>query len=173
MNSPQIGVYSQNLPENGAEALSQAFLQRCELFIAELLLELKLENWDISLVFCDDGLSQELNEAYRHKKGPTDILSFSHSDGHMENTEGDGASPFGLEEEVQHSGDLVLSVAAWQRNCTEFLVEPEEELQRLIIHGVLHLAGWEHDEDEPAGPMIDLQEKLLQTLSRRRKLLPL
>ena len=112
-------------------------------FIEEVLRFLKIKDYTLSLVLSDDNFIQSLNKQYRNKDNPTDILSFSHD---------------------KNSGDLILCLAGWLRNCNDFSVDKNEELKRLLVHGILHLQGWDHSEENPAGEMMDYQEEILKKI---------
>jgi probable rRNA maturation factor len=60
-------------------------------------------------------------------------------------------------------GDIVISLDTLERNVKSYGVEADEELKRLLIHGILHLSGMDHGEEE-SDPMLELQEKTLRDL---------
>ncbi|MBN1646428.1 MAG: rRNA maturation RNase YbeY [Spirochaetales bacterium] len=119
-------------------------------FAEHLLDELGTDNWEISLLFCSDTEIAVLNQEYRKKEGPTDVLSFS-QDGFLEKKD----------EQIYYAGDIVVSMDSVRKNSSEYNVPFNEELKRVIIHGILHLHGHTHDSTEMDEPMIQLQEKLL------------
>jgi probable rRNA maturation factor len=106
--------------------------------------------WEISLLLCDDERISDLNARYRGKKGPTDVLSFPWDE------RGDRG-------EVPVAGDIAISLPALRRNAVRFGVTENEEMKRLLIHGILHVAGMDHGRGG-SGPMLDLQEKLMERL---------
>jgi probable rRNA maturation factor len=63
--------------------------------------------------------------------------------------------------EVEVLGDMVISLDTLKRNALSFSVEEEEELTRLLIHGLLHLLGEDHESNEVQEPMLVKQEQLL------------
>ncbi len=98
---------------------------------------------DINIVFVSSEYIRELNEKYRHIDSPTDVLSFPISN---DNRGG----------EIYISPEYVFE----NFNGDEF----EEEILRLIIHGTLHILGYDHKEsldDSPNEEMFKLQEELL------------
>jgi probable rRNA maturation factor len=128
--------------------------QRAADFALSVLDHLEKHNWQVSLTLCDDRTIQELNRDYRHIDSPTDVLSFSL-----------GASvPVEGGEKIYIAGDVVISIPALRRNAAEFGVSEDEELRRLIIHGILHLAGLDHEGNAPDQPMLELQERLLRQI---------
>lgn len=81
----------------------------------------------------DDVTVRSLNSEYRNKDQSTDVLSFSQLEGENKLL----TSPL--------LGDIVISVQTAVRQARERALAIEEELLRLIIHGLLHLAGYEHE----------------------------
>ncbi|MCB0338358.1 MAG: rRNA maturation RNase YbeY [Bdellovibrionales bacterium] len=97
----------------------------------------------LSLLFTNDSRIRELNRAYRKKDAATDVLSFSLHEGEV--------VPF----PSASIGDVVISVETAQRQAKERDIYLYQELLRLFIHGVLHLAGFDHENvsDEDANRM--------------------
>ena len=129
-----------------------------ELYINKILTKIGRDNWDISVVFCSNAFIQTLNKQYRGKDEPTDILSFSQretpAENPIENTE------------LFAAGYIVISLEALCGNAAAFNITNNEELHRLLIHGVLHLNGMDHSTNlTESEPMLQLQEKLLQELT--------
>lgn len=124
---------------------------RVENFISEVLNELNLKNWDISLLFCDDAFIKNLNKQYRDIDSPTDVLSFEQGDEYFDEA---GETRF-------MAGDIVISLDSLRFNAEEFNVEINEELKRLIVHGILHLNGMDHSDNSPEQEMLKFQEELL------------
>jgi probable rRNA maturation factor len=151
-----------NRVETNAEEIPlPAWAGRAEKFILRVLEELGRDGWDLSLLFCGDSCIRSLNARYRQRDEPTDILSF----------------PMGetLEEQGERrylSGDIVVSLETWMENARFFGVSPDEELRRLLIHGILHLDGMDHPTNEKTEPMLLLQEKILESLPAERILPP-
>lgn len=106
----------------------------------------------IIVVFTDDKESQALNSRYRGKSKPTDVLSFVQNE---------------YDEEEAHIGDLVISLQVAKRQAKEYEVTLLDELSRLVVHGSLHLLGYEHEKVKPyiARRMRDREEKILGELA--------
>jgi probable rRNA maturation factor len=121
-------------------------------FSRKVLRSLGRSGWTISVVFCNDVYMTELNARFRGKEEPTDILSFSQ----MEGESPDSPPSSGC------AGDIVISVESLRSNAAEFGISENEELKRLIVHGILHLTGMNHDTNEIGEPMIELQERILR-----------
>jgi probable rRNA maturation factor len=125
-----------------------------ETFILKVLRKLGRDGWDVSLLFCNDAYIRSLNARYRQRDEPTDILSFPMG----ETVEGEGG------ERRYLSGDIVISLETWAENSSFFGVAPDEELRRLLIHGILHLDGMDHLTNGETEPMLLLQEEILDSL---------
>jgi len=124
-------------------------LEQFDLWV-ETVIEMHGEFFQVSIEIVDEQLSQELNKTYRNQNKPTNVLSFSLD------------LPEGVEEDL--IGDLAI--------CAP-LVEVEAQSQgkpilhhwaHLTIHGVLHLLGYDHIEEEQAEEMEQLEMKLLKRL---------
>lgn len=104
---------------------------------------------ELSVTVLPESEMRELNRAFRGADAITDVLAFDLSDGR------------GL------LGDVYVCPPVARRNAREWGVEPREEMIRLVIHGVLHLLGYEHSEgdDRFESDMFRLQEEVLRRLS--------
>ena len=132
-------------------------------FALKVLDEINRSNWDLSVLLCGDKTITALNTQYRGKAEPTDILSFNMG---SEVQDGDGIRFL--------PGDIAISLDTLAENARYFQVPEDEELRRLLIHGILHLDGMDHsstDEDEE-NPMLALQEEILSKLKNERILPP-
>ncbi|PIE04971.1 MAG: rRNA maturation RNase YbeY [Spirochaetales bacterium] len=121
-------------------------------YISKILIKLGIENWQMGLVITDDAGIQRYNREWRGKDAPTDVLSFVQSDGE--------AVPNFPGVPVE-AGDIVISLETIRKNALEWKSSYEEELSRALIHGVLHLNGMDHPNDDYTTGMLKLQEELL------------
>jgi probable rRNA maturation factor len=121
---------------------------RLSRFCAKALAAAGFEEWEISLLLCGDVRITELNARYRGKHRPTDVLSFPGEQ---------GGAPGRV------AGDIAISLDTLRRNAAEFSVTEDEELKRLAVHGILHLAGMDHGRGK-GRTMLALQEKLIEQL---------
>ena len=126
---------------------------RVENFARMVLEKIGIDGWEISLLFCSDDQIAVYNKEYRKKEGPTDVLSFS-QEGFLEKNN----------EQMYYAGDIVISMDSVKRNSHEYNVSDNEEVKRVLIHGILHLNGHTHESANSDEPMIVLQEKLLDSL---------
>jgi probable rRNA maturation factor len=106
------------------------------------------------VVLADDALVRSLNRDYRGKDAPTNVLSFPFQ-----------ALP-GSDEAVEQRelGDVVLAAETVLREAAEQAVSPAHHLQHLVVHGLLHLLGFDHDTDAEADDMERLEAEILATL---------
>ncbi len=110
--------------------------------------------WDVSVLICDDAMISALNSRYRGRQMPTDVLSFRQDDG-----EGPSAG--------RAVGDIVISFPTVSRNARDRGVPAGEELARVTVHALLHLAGMDHGRGR-GRKMLALQEQLLDRLGQVR-----
>ena len=92
---------------------------------------------EVSLLFTNDAEIHDLNLNYRGKDKPTDVLSFAL-------TEEAGEQSFGLVPATT-LGDLVISTETAERQAKKFRTTYDREIVRLIVHGLLHLCGYDHE----------------------------
>ena len=97
-----------------------------------LLAGLGLDGAELSVLLVADGEMRRLNRDWRGKDRPTDVLAFAQG-------EGAGGAPDGL------LGDVVISVDAARRQAAERGETLGREADRLLIHGLLHLLGYDHE----------------------------
>ena len=135
------------------------WFENVEPFVQKALGQLKFDGEEISMLLCNDTYMQELNKTYRNIDSTTDVLSFE-NDEEYEDEEG----------KWKCVGDIVISLDTLPVNAEYFNESRNDELKRLIVHGLLHLNGMDHGEEhiekgtEPVCEMLVLQEKVLEKL---------
>jgi len=109
------------------------------------------EEFELTIRIVDEIESAQLNQTYRHKKGATNILSF----------------PFEVPDGIELNllGDLVICATVLEREATEQQKTLHHHWAHIVIHGTLHLLGYDHIEDAEAEEMETKEIELLQTLS--------
>jgi probable rRNA maturation factor len=112
---------------------------------------------EMSLVLADDALVQTLNRDYRDKDKPTNVLSFALLDD-LEDTDDVLARDEGMPILI---GDVILAFETVQREAREQGKSIEDHLTHLVIHGVLHLLGYDHQSDPDADRMERLETSIL------------
>jgi len=105
---------------------------------------------EASIVLGSDELVRRLNRTYRGKDAATNVLSFPYQTP-------PGAGPEG----GAYLGDVVLAAETVQREAAERSVEPVHHLQHLVVHGLLHLLGYDHQTDADAEAMEVLEAEIL------------
>jgi probable rRNA maturation factor len=114
-----------------------------------------LEKAALTITFIRDRAMRKLNRDYRGIDKPTDVLSFAYH-------ESTGFSE--PETEPDHLGDVVISVETAAAYARKSSLTFDREIDHLIIHGTLHLAGYDHETDN--GEMNKLERKLRKELLR-------
>jgi probable rRNA maturation factor len=145
-----------------------------EAFLARVREQLRLNGAEITIALVSDPAIARMNEAYRHKKGPTDVLSFpsdatprrtrvkAHREGTTSVVPRNGTREGALAPEAHSLGDIAISPATARRNAKKFGRTLPIELQILILHGVLHLLGYDHETDN--GQMTRVENRLRRKL---------
>lgn len=105
---------------------------------------------EVSISFVDTDTMASLNELYRGIAGPTDVLSFE-----CDNI--DDGFPAG---DAYELGDIVISCAVAERQSQEIGWSFMEEIELLVIHGLLHLDGYDHIDDDDAALMEQKQTEI-------------
>jgi len=113
---------------------------------------------EIGLRLTDDTEIQELNAQYRHQNKPTDVLSFAALEGDYPLSEEMLAS------ESLYLGDIVISIDTAQRQAQQQDYPLPTELAWLASHGLLHLLGWDHPDEESLSQMLKQQVILLEAV---------
>ncbi|MDR1586713.1 MAG: rRNA maturation RNase YbeY [Treponema sp.] len=126
-------------------------------FSAKALDALGKDNWDLSILLCGDAYIRKLNAQYRDRDEATDVLSFALGGDCPDGEGGNRCLP----------GDIVVSLETLEENSRYFEVSFDEELRRVIIHGILHLNGMDHRTNGKDEPMLLLQEELLEKTKER------
>jgi len=113
--------------------------------------------YEVSLVFIDSETVKQLNRDYREVDEPTDVLAF-----HMLPQKGVDDS-FALPPDgVIRLGEVIISYPQAVKQAKEQGHSPERELALLIIHGILHLLGYDHEEPEGESEMKKKERELLE-----------
>jgi probable rRNA maturation factor len=112
------------------------------------------ETAELSVAVVDADEMAHLNERYRGVAGPTDVLSFGCDD----------PCPVGSDEPIT-LGDVIIAPDVAVTQAAELGTTVEAELNLLLVHGVLHLLGYEHDDDDAARAMQDRERVLLDAWS--------
>ncbi len=123
----------------------------------QLLKLCKIENSELSILLVGDSRMAKLNEFYRHKAKPTNVLSFPMTD---EQSAEDGLL-----------GDIVISVDTARREARQNQISLHSRVTKLLIHGLVHLLGYDHERSEKDYLLMEKKEKILadQLLNIKRR----
>ena len=116
---------------------------------------------EVGVVFADDVYIRELNRDYRGVDAATDVLSFALDEGEEPEVQG------GPEESLL--GDIVISLETAERQAAEFGHSLEREMAYLTVHGMLHLVGYDHEEEADKAAMRRQEENILAALGIGRE----
>ncbi|MDD2493067.1 MAG: rRNA maturation RNase YbeY [Bacilli bacterium] len=107
---------------------------------------------EISLVLVDLEQIRAINNQYRNIDRVTDVISFEETD----------------EEDANYLGDVFICVDKVYEQAQQYNHSVEREFAFLLVHGILHLSGFDHQDDEAEKKMFLEQEKILEKLNYRR-----
>ncbi len=116
----------------------------------------KPSSTEVSITFVDDEEMAALNEEFRGIVGPTDVLSFE-----CDALDDEMASPSGATEKVYELGDVIIAPDVAAAQCEGYGNSFEAEVALLLVHGLLHLCGYDHMEDAEAEAMEARERELL------------
>jgi probable rRNA maturation factor len=119
--------------------------------------------YDVSLVFTDAEKVKQLNREYRGVDEPTDVLAF-HMLRHKESDSSFALPPDG----ITRLGEVVISYPQATVQAKQQGHSTERELALLIIHGILHLLGYDHEESREERKMRQREKELLEKYSPRQ-----
>ena len=119
----------------------------------QVLSEMKQLDSQLSVLVCTDAFIHPLNQTYRNKDKPTDVLSFSQREG-----------DFGFVEDSV-LGDVIISLDTAKRQAVEKEHSVEKEMCILLIHGILHLLGYDHIDEGEAEIMEAKERELLDQIT--------
>ncbi len=124
--------------------------ERWQAFAVQAMQVLPTETADVTVVFVADRMMRPINRQWRGKRGTTDVLSFPAAQDEFEKQAG------------LNLGDVVISVEQAARQAKENDLSLEQEIAQLILHGLIHLCGYDHSTDN--GEMDRLEMKFRRRL---------
>lgn len=104
---------------------------------------------DFGLIFVSAKRMAELNKKYRSKTGPTSVLSFASSGEHCQKWD---------------SGDVVICPSVVKKQAEKLGFTQKKWMTRLVVHGILHLAGYDHKAEKDRIAMEKLEDRVLKKL---------
>lgn len=114
---------------------------------------------EVSLLLTSDKEIAALNAAYRGREGPTNVLSFPQAA-----PTGDSATAVPEPAPARLIGDIVLAYETVDREARTSGKEINDHIAHLVVHGMLHLFGYDHEEDAEAEEMEGLEARILATI---------
>ena len=142
------------------EALEAFVVQVVEEVIAYEQCE---EEFEVSISFVNNQEMRKLNKEYRNIDKETDVLSFPLVEFIEEELNAEDENAEYIEEEIA-LGDIVISMEKAAEQSEEYGHSFKRELAFLLVHGMLHLLGYDHDEEASEGEMFDKQEEILKNM---------
>ena len=124
-------------------------MEPLEYFCERIRRELRFPIEGVTIQLISDAAMARLNQTFRNKRGPTDVLSFP----------ANGGKPGRM---ATYIGDIAISSETARRNARRFARPYSLELRILILHGMLHLAGFDHETD--GGEMKRMERRLRRQL---------
>ena len=135
-----------------SESINESLFKK----IIQFVLKEENREGNISIALVEPGEIRELNKNYREKDSVTDVLSFVNKNDIIE-----------IKDKKEHFiGEIVLCPKKIRENAQEFNVDFTKELYWALIHGVLHLLGYEHDNSENAKKMKEKEEYYLSFFNK-------
>lgn len=124
--------------------IDEKFLKKvAKIVLGKEIKGLRTKNISLSIALVGRDQIKELNKKYRHKNRATDVLAF-----------GEDSKPRGYPKEINQPdyqaplGEIVICMKEVEKNAKRFGVAFEKELKRVLIHGVLHILGYDHGKTE-------------------------
>ena len=149
--------------EYGKDLIDVTYVEELALF-AMGQLDLS-DSTEVSIVFIDNDHMADYNFSYRGIEGPTDVLSFE-CDNLVDDFPAFDPSEASNSNEVYSLGDIAIAPDICLKQAGEFGNTFTEELSLLLIHGILHLCGYDHIDDDDAQKMETMQTELLNLWGR-------
>lgn len=117
----------------------------------------KVKNAIFSVIFVDDDEIHKLNKNYRQIDRVTDVISFAFED-----------TKDIMYNDIRMLGDIYISIPQMKRQAIEYGHSEKRELSFLVVHGILHLLGYDHMTEEDEKIMFSLQELILDAKNIKR-----
>jgi len=150
---PPIGLAIDVVHEAGDWSPLDAVSDAVHAAADALAAELKTSACEACVALSSDAEVERLNATYRGKKAPTNVLSFPAGPDHPTDRVA-----------TRFLGDLVLASETLSREAAELGLPVEHHLQHLVVHGLLHLLGYDHEADDEAEAMEAAEVRILARL---------
>jgi probable rRNA maturation factor len=163
--------FHESLPPDDRIAVDARWI---EALVARVLAEEAVPNETaLTVLFGDDSFLRRLNREHRDLDEPTDVLSFpAHEEDEDDHAASLGAFPGSFPdtmEEPRYLGDIAISVPMALRQASAAGLKPAEELAHLVLHGLLHILGYDHETPDEDALMRAREEAELGDRIHRRQ----
>ncbi len=129
---------------------------------AYLLGVLNYSDYDLGIWLTDNKMMQQYNKKYRHKDKPTDILSFPF------HTLKPGERIQANNNDDKNIGDIMISVEYVKKDAPNWGHTFDQRMSVLLVHGIYHLLGYDHETDEQYAQMKEQEDFLLEKLAKKK-----
>jgi probable rRNA maturation factor len=137
--------YNSNVEINFEKKVSWIEESKLKNIVKTLMNLTNIKNKTISILLCSNNTIHQLNKDYRAKDSPTDVLSFVYED------------------DTEILGDIAISLDKVEEQALKYDCTIEHELKRLLIHGILHIIGYDHEKDMAEEKlMFEKQDELME-----------
>ena len=149
--------------------INQKLLQKASKALCKIVGQ-KDKNFYAILNFVDKQKIHELNNEYRHKDRPTDVISFRMLENGLQNKINDKNYPFDYDriEKKVFIGEIFICFDVAQEQSIEYGHSLDREVCFLAVHGLLHLLGLDHEAEFERAIMFDLQDKTMEKIKLGR-----
>ncbi len=113
--------------------------------VSEFILKREKKRLELSIVLVGGKKIRELNKKYRKKNRLTDVLAFSYN----------------------HSGEIVICLEQVRKNATRFNSNYKKELTQVLIHGILHLLGYDHEKSQKKAELMERKQNYYLKLCQK------
>lgn len=115
---------------------------------------------ELSILITDDKTITEINEAYFQRPRPTNVISFSMMEGRFAD----------VNPEAKMLGDIIISMETTIREAGEAMIPVEERFAQLLVHGLLHIFGYDHESPEADARRMEQKSEALMELLKKERL---
>ena len=168
--SPAGHKFEHNLADRRWQPLLEAGRQTCLVLADNFARKMQLPAFEVSILWTDDTEMAGLNQQFRQKQGSTNILSFPALAKLPDSLSSQSASGQPVSGQSVSSGpvflgDMALSFDVLTKEAVQNGQKPEHHLAHLFLHGLLHLTGYDHQEETEAEEMETLEIQLLSEVN--------
>jgi len=163
--SPAGHKFEHNLADRRWQPLLEAGRQTCLVLADNFARKMQLPAFEVSILWTDDTEMAGLNQQFRQKQGPTNILSFPALAKLPDSLSSQSVSGQSVSSGSVFLGDMALSFDVLTKEALQNGQKPEHHLAHLFLHGLLHLTGYDHQEETEAEEMETLEIQLLSEVN--------